>query len=315
MIFIGVIPITNHASSMSKVGTDKPGDVEGSIVPEQPPLEPQPPVEEPQPVIEKINKATITMRDGLILNQSNVNSESIIAGLQAQANVITTTLVDGVETNTTTSPATLVINTPVTNQLGVKQVAVDCQEVKLDQPQMATLNIVSDDFRISQDQQLAMHVGQQELSLTQAQAQELNGNSTQLVSLAQVQGVNVKNDQLTIKPMQSSNLDALLKGVPGAYKIDFGIVNPPQRDAETKSDPFLVSATFNVSDDGIVNLPEADFTGSATQEELATEYGNDKLISTTSQPQPVNTGVSSNMMLLLGGMLLPAMWLVSRRYG
>lgn len=191
---------------------------------EKPPAKPEPPKPAPP-----VHVPTITSKDtfdnvitspNIVVRQSEVGSLDLLTAAGVTITKTTQTFSDGVLTSTTKEVATPSLVNQPTNSLGVQTISYTTNGT--DKTWSFNINVVNDNMFINADRFHAIDIKQQNVVITQSEAQQLT-TADSFINLNGVTGVDATGKSLVIAMPIQSSVNDIASGKVGKYSVSYGI--------------------------------------------------------------------------------------------
>lgn len=213
--------------------------------PNKPEVKPEPPKPAPP-----VHVPTITSKDtfdnviaspNIIVRQSEVSSLDLLSTAGVTITKTTQIFKDGVLTSTTKEVATPSLVNQPTNSLGVQTISYTTNGT--DKTWSFNINVVNDNMFINVDRFYAIDIKQQNVVITQSEAQQLT-TADSFINLNGVTGLDATGKSVVIAMPIQSSVDDIASGKVGKYSVSYGIsIN--SRDT-TYANSFIAQANIEV---------------------------------------------------------------------
>ena len=191
---------------------------------EKPDVKPEPPKPAPP-----VHVPTITSKDtfdnvitspNIIVRQSEVASLDLLSAAGVTITKTTQTFSDGILTSTTKEVATPILVHQPTNSLGVQTISYTTDGT--DKNWSFNINVVNDNMFINADRFYAIDIKQQNVVITQSEAQQLT-TADSFINLNGVSGVDATGKNVVIAMPIQSSVNDIASGKVGKYSVVYGI--------------------------------------------------------------------------------------------
>lgn len=202
----------------------KPNPDQGTGGETTPPEKPEPPKPKPP-----VHVPTITSKDtfdnvitspNIIVRESEVGSLDLLSASGVTITKTTQTFSDGVLTGTTKEVVTPSLVNQPTNSLGVQTITYTTDGT--DKTWSFNINVVNDNMFINADRFYAIDIKQQNVVVTQSEAQQLT-TADSFINLNGVSGIDATGKNVVIAMPIQSSVNDIVSGKVGKYSVEYGI--------------------------------------------------------------------------------------------
>ncbi len=187
--------------------------------PKPEPTKPAPPVHVPT-ITSKDTFDNVITSPNIIIRQSEVGSLDLLTTAGVTITKTTQTFSDGVLTSTTKEVATPNLVNQPTNNLGVQTISYTTNGT--DKTWSLNINVVADNMFINADRFYAIDIKQQNVVITQSEAQQLT-TADSFINLNGVTGVDATGKSVAIAMPIQSSVNDIASGKVGKYSVSYGI--------------------------------------------------------------------------------------------
>ena len=195
------------------------GETTPSEKPQPEPPKPAPPVHVPT-ITSKDTFDNVITSPSIVVRQSEVGSLDLLTAAGVTITKTTQTFSDGVLTSTTKEVATPILVNQPTNSLGVQTISYTTNGT--DKTWSFNINVVNDNMFINADRFYAIDIKQQNVVITQSEAQQLT-TADSFINLNGVSGIDATGKSVVIAMPIQSSVNDIASGKVGKYSVEYGI--------------------------------------------------------------------------------------------
>lgn len=183
------------------------------------PSKPAPPVHVPT-ITSKDTFDNVITSPNIIVRQSEIDSLDLLTTAGVTITKTTQTFSDGVLTGTTKEVVTPNLVNQPTNSLGVQTISYSTNGT--DKTWSFNINVVNDNMFINADRFYAIDIKQQNVVITQSEAQQLT-TADSFINLNGVSGIDATGKSVVIAMPIQSSVNDIASGKVGKYSVEYGI--------------------------------------------------------------------------------------------